>query len=121
MIPKLKKVNDIINLVIIMHIKQIYEIYENIEDFDMDKLKIIICDNMKQLRLKHYEEYMKNNNGARGFENPYSTENIANYLDMSKVHYKRLENRNDKNKNISLKNLIVLSLIYEIPLDEFMK
>ena len=43
-----------------------------------------------------------------GSNNPYSTENIADYLQISKVHYKRLENELDNHKYINLLNLIKL-------------
>ncbi len=94
-----------------MNIKQSYQIYEIIEKID----------NIKFYRQKLYKMYKEQYKGAEGLNNPYSTENISSYLGMSKVHYKRLENKNDKCKFISLDNLIKLSYIYGITLDDFLK
>ena len=51
----------------------------------------------------------------------YSTESVSAYLGISKIHYKRLENENDKCKYITLDNLIKLAYIFDKKLDDFIK
>ena len=104
-----------------MKILEIYQIYEKIDDFDIDKIRHKICKNLHELRLEHYNKYKEVHQGAVGTENPYSITNIADYLNISTVHYKRLENENDKHKYISLENLVKLSWIFDKSLDEFLK
>ncbi len=104
-----------------MKILEIYQIYEKIDDFDIDKIRHKICKNLHELRLEYYNKYKELHRGAVGTENPYSITNIADYLNISIVHYKRLENENDKHKYISLENLVKLSWIFDKSLDEFLK
>ncbi len=75
----------------------------------------VLASNMKKYRLMFYEEYKKKGNG----DNPYSTENIANVLGISRRHYTRLENVNCISKNISIEKLLILKEIYGISLDDF--
>lgn len=104
-----------------MKIKQLREICDDVQNIDIHFYKTKICQNLKRIRLHYYEKYKEEHNGASGFYNPYSSENISSYLNMSKVHYKRLENENDKCKHISIDNLIKLTIIYGIDINEFLK
>ena len=81
----------------------------------------VICRNIKKFRIEYYNEFKNQNGNARGIYNPYSVDNISYLLDMSKVHYKRLESETDINKHISLDNLMILKEIYDKSLDDFLK
>ena len=104
-----------------METKQIYQIYELLEKLDSYEIRNKICRNIKKYRLELYNRYKSVNKGVEGSENPYSTENISSYLGISKIHYKRLENENDKCKYITLDNLIKISYILNKKLDDFLK
>ncbi len=104
-----------------MEIKQIYQIYELLDKLDSYEIRIKICRNIKKFRLELYNQYKTVNKGVEGSENPYSTENISAYLGISKIHYKRLENENDKCKYITLDNLIKISYIFNKKLDDFLR
>lgn len=101
-----------------MTIREIYEILEIINAVDIDNYQKNICKNMKKLRIEHYNQYKKE---KPGLDNPYSTENISTALGVSNVHYKRLENANDKHKTTRLPMLIKLSVLYDKEVDFFLK
>ena len=77
-----------------------------------------IGKNLKKYRLSLYEQYKKLDKKT---DNPYSSENIATLLDISRRHYKRLENPNYITKNISIEKILILSEVYNIPLEDFFK
>ena len=99
-------------------LREVYEMLEAVNKIDINKYQIAICNNMRMFRTKYYDQYRYENPKN---ENPYSTENISTVLGMSNVHYKRLENPNDKNKCIRLHTLILLSVIYNKTIEEFIK
>ena len=103
------------------NIKTLTALDESIEKLKEKTYRRTICHNIKKFRLEYYNEYKARNNNARGIYNPYSVDNISYLLDMSKVHYKRLESENDRNKYISLDNLIILKTIYDKSLDDFLE
>lgn len=94
---------------------QMVEIAEKIRDRKILKLLAI---NLKKYRLSLYEQYKQQN---KQVDNPYSSENIASLLDISRRHYKRLENPNYITKNISIEKLFILSTVYKVPLEAFFK
>ncbi len=104
-----------------MEVKEVYEIYNLLEEINSYDYKKRICRNMKKFRLELYNKYKEKHKGVEGTENPYSTDSISNYLNITKVHYKRLESETDENKYISLDNLIKLSYIFNKSLDDFIK
>ena len=91
------------------------EIAESTKD---KKILKILATNLKKYRLSLYEQYKQLNMQV---DNPYSSENIASLLDISRRHYKRLENPNSITKNISIEKLFILSEVYQIPLEDFFK
>ena len=103
-----------------MKVKQIYQIYELLEDYNKLKCRKIICRNIKKYRKELYNKY-KEEYKRRGTENTYSTENIAAYLNISDIYFRRLESENDKHKKINIDNLIKLSIILDKKLDDFIK
>ena len=121
MLPNYYIVNEIILLVIIMTVYQTYKIYELLENINEDEYRKTICKNLRNFRMEHYNQYKKENGNLERSNNPYSTENLSNYLGISKTHYKRLESENDKSKYISLDNLIKLSIIFDKKIDEFLE
>lgn len=101
-----------------MQLYEAYEMVEMAEKIKERKCLIILSENLKKYRLYLYEEY---NKLKKGVDNPYSSENIASILNISRRHYKRLENPNAITKNISIEKLLILSEIYNIPLEDFFK
>lgn len=104
-----------------METKQIYQIYEILDGIDTLQNRFKICENIKKYRVKFYKKYKEENGGGIGYDNPYSVFNISGYLGISESHYRRIEARNDKHKYMSLDNLIKLSYIFNIKLDDFLK
>lgn len=102
-----------------MEVKQIYQIYELLEDYDNIKYRKIICKNMKKYRKELYNKY-KEEYKRRAAENPYSTVNMAAYLDVSEIYFRRLESENDMHKKINIDNLIKLSIILDKALEDFL-
>lgn len=94
---------------------QMVEIAEKVKD---RKLLKVLSYNLKKYRLSLYEQYKRLD---KQVDNPYSSENIATLLDISRRHYKRLENPNSITKNISVEKLLILSEVYKIPLEDFFK
>lgn len=94
---------------------QMVEIAEKIKEKEMLK---VLANNLKKYRLSLYEQYKKLDKKT---DNPYSSENIATLLDISRRHYKRLENPNYITKNISIEKILILSEVYNIPLEDFFK
>lgn len=103
-----------------MEVKQIYEIYEQLEKITNIDIKKRICKNMKKYRLELYNEYKKQYNGRRKYDNPYSTINISEYLEISDIYYRRLESENDEHKFITMDRLIKLSIILNKSLEDFL-
>ena len=101
-------------------LKQIYQIYEEVDNLNVKEKRKTICKNIKRIRKDLYNNYKELYHGVEGIQNPYSTENVSSYLGISMVHYKRLENEKDTCKNITLDNLIKLSLIFDTNLQEFL-
>ena len=104
-----------------MEVRQIYQIYEILEEIDISKKRYKITENQKKYRVNLYKNYKEENEGRISYNNPYSVFNISGYLGISESHYRRIESKNDKNNNISLNNLIKLSYVFNIKLDEFLK
>ncbi len=103
---------------VVMQVKRAFELFELVEKKTSKDYKPIICLNMRKFRKEKYMEFKAKH---KDDENPYSVDNISALLGISKVHYKRLENVNDKCKYINLDKLIILSIIYDKSLDEFLK
>lgn len=101
-----------------MKIEKPIDLFELVDEKFPKDYKSTICKNMRKFRLENYKKIKENN---KHVENPYSVDNIAELLKTSKVHYKRLENINDKCKYINLEKLIILSIIYQKSLEEFLK
>ncbi len=101
-----------------MQIKKAYQIEEIVDSVKKNNYSKILATNLKKIRLAHYNEYKKINGNI---DNPYSVDNIASVLDISRRHYTRLENPNYITKNITMEKLIILAKIYEISLDTFFK
>lgn len=101
-----------------MKINNAFDLFDLVDKNSPQDYKINICKNMRKFRIEKYNQFKSEN---KGIENPYSVDNISELLGISKVHYKRLENINDKCKHINLDKLIILSIIYEKKLDDFIK
>ena len=101
-----------------MELKQIYQIYESLENFNILKYEKIICKNLKKIRLELYNKY-KIEYKKIGSDNPYSSSNVADYLNISEVYYRRLESPNDKYKHINVDKLIRLSIIFNVSINDF--
>ena len=95
------------------------ELQEQLSHINKYMLYIRICKNIKKFRLEKYYEFKKRekNNSL----NPYSTENIAALLDYNHNHYKRFESENDSTKRIPLEKIVMLSIIFDKKLDDFIK
>ncbi len=118
--------NSLIDVIIILRwcllvTEEMYEILDNLDKIDFYQCKKIVCMNMKKFRIECFNKYKEENNGAEGALNPFSTENVAEYLNISQVHYKRLENPNEKCKHLTLINLIKLGYIFHKELSDFIK
>ena len=96
--------------------------YQQLQDLvaNIDKVKLfkVICRNVKKYRIEKYNEF-KNTNSHFSL-NPYSTENIAALLDYNHNHYKRFESEKDSTKQIPLDKLVMLAIILEKKLDDFL-
>jgi len=90
---------------------QMLEISENIKKMNYTK---IVSQNLRKYRLEFFNKYKMLH---KNIDNPYSSENIAHILNISRRHYSRLENPNYINKNITIDKLLVLSRIYGITLE----
>lgn len=95
------------------------ELQEKISQINTDELYNKICKNIKKIRLEKYKEF-KNNYHDNSI-NPYSTENIAALLNYNHNHYKRFESETDSTKRIPLEKLVMLSLIFDIKIDDLIK
>ncbi len=101
-----------------MQIKKAYQMEEIVDFVKNNNYSKILATNLKKFRLEHYKEYAS---VIGKTDNPYSLDNISSLLDITRRHYTRLENPNYTTKNITMEKLIILSKIYEIPLDDFFK
>ena len=101
-----------------MQIKKAYQMEEIVDYVKNSNYSKILATNLKKFRLDYYNEYSAVN-GKK--DNPYSLDSISSLLDITRRHYTRLENPNYTTKNITMEKLIILSKIYEIPLDDFFK
>lgn len=95
------------------------ELQDKLINVDQDELYRRICRNIKRLRIERYNKFKKE--FTMNTINPYTTENIAALLDYNHNHYKRFESENDSTKKIPLKKLILLTLIFDVTLDELIK
>ena len=97
--------------------------FESLQDIvskiDKEEIYIKICKNIKKFRLERYNEFKMNN--VKNSINPFSTENIAALLDYNHNHYKRFESENDSTKKIPLNKLVLLSIILDKKIDDFLK
>lgn len=101
-----------------MELLESYQMVEIAEEIKDKKLLKVLSNNLKKYRLLLYGQYKQLD---KKVDNPYSSENIASLLDISRRHYKRLENPNSITKNISIEKLLILSEVYKIPLEDFFK
>ena len=101
-----------------MKIYKAFDLFELVGNKMPNSYRETVCKNMYKFRIEKYNEFK---HIYKNEENPYSVDNIAELLNISKVHYKRLENVNDKCKYITLDKLIILSIIYDKKLDDFLK
>lgn len=101
-----------------INIKEAYQMEEIADIIRNSNYEKSLAANLKSIRLIHYQEYKKM---KKGVNNPYSLENIALLLNISKRHYTRLENPKYTSKNINLKNLLILAKIYNIPIEFFLE
>ena len=99
-----------------MEVKSTYDLYVLIEQQKPGNYQKTICENMKNFRLQKYNEFKQKN---KGVDNPYSVDSISEILGISKVHYKRLENKNDKSKCVNIEKLLILSIVYDKNIDDF--
>ena len=95
------------------------QLQEIVSTVDKEKLFRVICRNIKKYRIEKYNEF-KNSNSHFSL-NPYSSENIAALLDYNHNHYKRFESDKDSTKQIPLDKLVMLSIILDKKLDDFLK
>lgn len=102
-------------------IKKFYDIYEFLETVDAHQVYVTICKNARKFRLKFYEKYKEEYDGARGIDNPYSAGNVADYLGISETYYRRLESANEKDKHMSIDKLVKLAYLYDKRIDDFFK
>jgi transcriptional regulator with XRE-family HTH domain len=102
-----------------MAIYNYQELQNKIEEINTQELYKRICKNIKKIRKAKYKEF-KDNYKLNSI-NPYTTENIASLLNYNHNHYKRFESDNDSTKRIPLEKLIMLSLIFDITLDDLIK
>ena len=102
-----------------MAVSNFNELQKKVNAIDKKELYKRICKNIKKIRQQKYEEFKKlyKNDSI----NPYTTESIAELLDYNHTHYKRFESDNDSTKRIPLEKLILLSLIFDITIDELIK
>ncbi len=95
------------------------ELQAKMKDFNLSFYQATICNNMKRIRKKLYEEnntYYKENNK----KNPYSTQSIAELLGISHEYYKRLESF-DKSKPISLKLVLKVMVLFNCNINDLFK
>ena len=102
-----------------MAVSNFNELQKIVDSIDNKDLYKRICKNIKRIRQQKYEEFKKLYKSD--CINPYTTESIAELLDYNHTHYKRFESDNDSTKRIPLEKLILLSLIFDITLDELIK
>ena len=95
------------------------ELQEKLEKIDTTDLYKKICKNIKEIRKNKAKEF-KQNYKLNGI-NPYTTENIAALLNYNHTHYKRFESETDSTKRIPLEKLVMLSLIFDITIDDLIK
>lgn len=95
---------------------EMYEMLEIAEKIRKKNYYKILAQNLKKYRLKFYNEYRLLH---KNIDNPYSSENIAHILSISRRHYNRLENPNYTDKNISIEKLLILCGIYGVTLESF--
>lgn len=101
-----------------MNIYTYSELQEKVDKIDTLELYKRICRNIKKIRQEKYKEYKK---VCTNTINPYSTENIAALLDYNHNHYKRFESENDSTKRIPLEKLVMLSVIFDMSIDDIIK
>lgn len=78
-----------------------------------ENLEILLNKDYMPIIYKNIKKFRK--------ESGLSLMKVANILDMSYDYLRRIEGKNDLVKTCSLKLLIKLSIIYNHPLDDFLK
>lgn len=78
-----------------------------------ENLEILLNKDYMPIIYKNIKKFRK--------ESGLSLMKVANILDMSYDYLRRIEEKNDLVKTCSLKLLIKLSIIYNHPLDDFLK
>lgn len=78
-------------------------------------------DQLQQLLDKNYMPIIYRNIKKFRKEAGYELSRVAEILDMSYDYLRRIESNNDAIKTCSLKLLIKFSILYQKPLDDFLK
>lgn len=78
-------------------------------------------DQLQQLLNKDYMPIIYRNIKKFRHESGIALSKVAEILDMSYDYLKRIESEDDLNKTCSLKLLIKFSILYQKPLDDFLK
>ena len=99
-------------------IKEAYQMEEMADIIRNSNYEQVLAENLRNIRLTYYQKYKSL---KKGVNNPYSTENIASLLNISKRHYTRIENPKYTSRNINLEKLLILSKVYNITIDKFFK
>ena len=95
------------------------ELYKKMENFNVQNYHYIICQNIKRIRKELFEEYQAYYK-LKGTKNPYTTQSVAELLDISYEYYKRIESF-DKTKPISLKVLLKAQYLFDRDIEEFFR
>ncbi len=112
-------INEIIILGEKVAMRRFEDLQKLVSTVDKNSIYDTICKNIKKFRVEKYNEF-KNLNSNSSL-NPYSTEHIAALLDYNHNHYKRFESETDSTKHIPLEKIIMLAIILEKNVDDFLK
>lgn len=93
------------------------QLSEKMSTFNLSLYQANICQNIKKIRKELYNQnkpYYK----SHDLKNPYSSQSVAELLDISHEYYKRLESF-DKSKPISLKLFLKIVFLFEKEVQDF--
>ncbi len=95
------------------------ELQQEMVNFNLSNYQATICKNIKKIRKSLYEDnkyfYQENN-----LKNPYSSQSIAELLEISHEYYKRLESF-DKTKPIFIKLFFKVVVLFDRNISDFLK
>ncbi len=100
-----------------MSLELFHELESQVSKVNVLDLDIVVRKNIKKYRKEKYQEFKRKN--PYSTFNPFSCVNFADLLGYSEGYYRRLEGAWDKHITISMRTVVLASVIMDRKIGDF--